>query len=189
MEIKVLQGNGGANSPSNDSFGLVVVTRGTMSRTGQESGRVDEGYCVQVAALAPRDASGSRAVLSIVRMYAADRPAAGGAYEPCPPQNAAVDAEIERARALILAGGPAVYGIQLRAVADAPAGSQHVYRLSGTREELARESAVLRAAETLQRRPAGSNLVIERRPLHGRRWGEWRRYAVEADGWVSRVDR
>ena len=70
-----------------------------------------------------------------------------------------------------------------------PIASQHVYRVSGTREELTREDAALRAAEALQRRPAGSKLVIERRPLHGRRWGEWRRYAVAADGWVSRVDR
>ncbi len=199
MQIKVMNGTLGMGSPQNDALGLIVVTRGTMSRTGRALGNVDEGYCVQVTASTPRGEGGERATLSVERLYAADlwnaealnRGGGGGAYEECPPADAEVEAAIDRARALLLAGQRSPEGgrVQICLVQGGPPGSQHVYRLRGSREELGREAAVQRAAEELRGREPGADAVVERRPSHGHRWDAWRRYAVHPSGSVVRVDR
>lgn len=198
MDVRVMQGTLGQDSPSNDGFGLVVVTRGTMSRTGRCMGNVDEGYCVQVVALLPRlRPSAERKVLSNERLFASDRWDAEatsrmgtkGAYVALPPADREVDAAVERARALLLAGGPAVDGIQLRRVEGGAPGSEHAYRVAGTWEELDREEAVRRVEEQLRGKEVGTDLVIERRPRHGQRWDAWRRLAVHPSGRVVRVDR
>lgn len=197
MYVRVCNGTTGTGSPRNDADGLVVVTRGTMSRTGRSTGNVDEGYCVQVTALLPRSGDGERVVLSVERLYAPDRLDAGatnrigtkGAYAECPPADAEVDAAVERSRAFLLAGGPAADSIRIRLVAGGEPGSQHVYRVAGTREELGREEAVRRAAEALSGKAVGADLSVERRPRHGYRWDPWRRYAVHPSGTVVRVDR
>ena len=196
MEIRILQGTLGMDSPSNDGFGLVVVTRGTMSRTGRCMGNVDEGYCVQVVAKMPR-VRGTRRVLSTERLFTRDRwnaetlnrGGSKGAFEECPPTTEAVEAAVARAQALLLAGGPALDGIQLRTVEGGEPGSQHVYRLAGTKEELGRDEAVRRAAEALRGREAGTDLGVDRKPSHGQRWDPWRRYTVHLDGGIVRADR
>jgi hypothetical protein len=196
VEIKVLNGTLGMDSPRNDAFGLIVVTRGTMSRTGRCMGSADEGYCVQVTAYLPRTSGAARRVLLVERLYAPDqrvpdeRRGPGAAlYETVPPSDAAVESAAERARARLLAGGPALAGIQLRRVEGGAPGSQHVYRLRGTREELPRDVAVARALQALFGRETGDDIVVERRPSHGQRWDAWRRYAVDPSGSVVRVDR
>lgn len=124
MEIKVVEGRGGENSPSNEAFGLVVVTRGRMSRTGRQSGGVWEGYCVQVTVRSPVSAHGYRTIYSCVRLYARDRwnPTAinnigdVGAYCSQKPSSRVIEAEIERAKAFLLSGGPPNGYSQLRIV-------------------------------------------------------------------------
>lgn len=123
MEIVVQNGLIGLESPSMASSNVVVITRGTMSRTGRTMGHVDEGYCVQVAAYPPKGAF-SRFPSFVVRLFASDlydasarnRLGSLGAFVAQRPAQAAIDAVVEEARKH-LESGEAAQPLTVRRVA------------------------------------------------------------------------